>query len=99
MHAKVGLLILDMMSIYMIISLDIVIIICLSINFPTVICLPIVAIFLREATSEIYGPRVYFPIIYFQIYIAIGFYLYLQLLFSDLYYQKHKNTLLCFIFF
>ena len=42
-----------------IISLDIVIIICSSINFPTVICLSTVCYFLREAISETYGPRVY----------------------------------------
>ena len=53
--------------------------------------------FLREATSEIYEPRVYFPIIYLHIYIAICLLFYLHLLFSDLYYQKPKNTSLCFI--
>jgi hypothetical protein len=37
---SIGLLILDVMPIYMIIALDIVIIICSSINYPTVICLP-----------------------------------------------------------
>src|SRR3990170_1016452 len=38
-----------------------VIIICFSINCPTVICLPIVCyVFEREASSENYGPRVYF---------------------------------------
>ena len=43
----------------LIMALDIVIIIQSSINCPTVICLPTVCYFLREATSEIYGPRVY----------------------------------------
>ena len=42
MQAGVSLLILDVMPIYMIIALDIVIIICFSINFPIVICLPAV---------------------------------------------------------
>ena len=73
-------------------------IICCSINCPTVICLPTVAIFSREATSEIYGRPVYFPIIYFHIHIANCIFFYLLLLFSDLYYQKPKNTLLCFIY-
>jgi hypothetical protein len=41
----------------LIIALDIVIIIGSSINCPTVIVFPPFAIFLREATSEIYGPR------------------------------------------
>src|SRR3990170_380652 len=37
------------------------IIICFSINCPTVICLPTVChVFEREASSENYGPRVYF---------------------------------------
>ena len=99
MQAGVGLLILDMMPIYMIIVLDIIIIICFSINCPTVICLPTVAIFSREATSEIYGPRGLFSIIYFQIHIANCLFFYFLLLFSDLYYQKPKNTLLHFIHF
>ena len=60
MQAGVCLLILDVMPIYMIITLDIVIIICSSINCPTVNCLPSYAIFSREASSENYGPRVYF---------------------------------------
>ena len=43
----------------LIIALDIVIIIQSSINCTTVIFLPTVCYFLREATSEIYAPRVY----------------------------------------
>ena len=53
--------------------------------------------FSREATSEIYGTRVYFLIIYFQIYFSICLSVYLPLLFSNLYYQKPKNTSLNFI--
>ena len=45
--------------------------------------------FLREATSEIYGPRVYYYHIRFEIY----FY---SLLFLDLLFQKPQNTLLRF---
>ena len=59
MQAGVGLLVSDVMPIYMIIALDIVMIICFSINCPTIICLPPYAIFKREASSENYGPRVY----------------------------------------
>ena len=60
MQAGVGLLVLDVMPIYMIIALDIVIIICYSIDCPTVICLPtVILMLLREATSETYGPWVY----------------------------------------
>ena len=43
----------------LIIALDIIITIQFSINCPTVICLHILCSFSREATSEIYGPRVY----------------------------------------
>jgi len=61
MQAGVGLLVSDVMPIYMIIALDIIMIICFSINCPTVICLPTVCyVFEREASSENYGPRVYF---------------------------------------
>ena len=40
-------------------ALDIIIIIWSSINCPTLLCLPTVRYFSREATSEINGPRVY----------------------------------------
>ena len=83
MQAGVGLLILDVMPIYMTIPLNIVIIICSFINCPTVIVYPQYAIFSREATSEIYGPRVYFLSYCFQIY----------------YFKKPKNTLLHFFIF
>ena len=39
--------------------MDIVIIIWVFINFPTLISLPTLCYLLRDATSEIYGPRVY----------------------------------------
>src|SRR3990170_8639578 len=61
MQTRVNLLVSDMMPIYMIIVLNIVITLRFSINCPTVICLPIVCyVFEREASSENYGPRVYF---------------------------------------
>ena len=45
-----------------IIALDIIITLCFSINCSTVICPPTVLFaFKREASSETYGPRVYFP--------------------------------------
>ena len=67
-----------------------VIIICFSINCPTVICLPTVCyVFEREASSENYGPRVYFVIyikpkntllqfiyFYFIYYFSLSIYLY-----------------------
>ena len=57
MQVGVGLLVSDMMPIYMIIALNIVIAMRFSINCPTVICLPTVCyVFEREASSENYGP-------------------------------------------
>ena len=62
MQAGVGLLVTDVMPIFMIIALDIVITLRFSINCSTVICSPTVLFsFKREASSETYGPRVYFP--------------------------------------
>src|SRR3990170_2236501 len=69
MQAGVGLLDTDVMPIFIIIALDIVITLHFSINCSTVICSPTVLFsFKREASSETYGPRVYFSIIYFHIY-------------------------------
>ena len=63
MQAGVGLLVTDMMPIYMIIAMNNIITMRFSINCPTVICLPTVCYVLeREASSENYGPRVYFII-------------------------------------
>src|SRR3989337_653978 len=92
MQNHFGLLILDVMPIYMIIALDIVIIICSSINCPTVICLPAVCYFSREkplVKSRAPGSIPYhicFPIYFYS------------LVFSDLLFQKPKNTLLHFLF-
>ena len=70
MQNHFGLLDTDMMPIFMIIALDIIITLCFSINFSTVICAPtVITSILREATSETYGPRVYFPSYNFSIYI------------------------------
>ena len=65
---SIGLLVSDVMPICMIIALDIVITLCGSINWSTVICSPTVILaILREASSEHYGPRVY-STPYFQLY-------------------------------
>ena len=62
MQAGVGLLFTDVMPIFMIIALDSVIIMHFSTNCSTVICSPTVLFsFKKEASSETYGPRVYFP--------------------------------------
>ena len=73
--------------------LDIVIVILSSINFPIVICLPAVCYFSREkplVKSTAPGSILYH--ICFSIF-------YLPLLFSDLLFQKPKNTLLQFFYF
>ena len=65
---SIGLLVSDVMPICMIIALDIVMTLHGSINCSTVICSPtVIFAILREASSEHYGPRVYFTS-YFQLY-------------------------------
>ena len=62
MQIRFGLLDTDVMPIFMIIALDIVITLRFSINCSGVICSPIVLFaFKREASSETYGARIYFP--------------------------------------
>src|SRR3990170_4940338 len=62
MQNHFGLLDTDVMPICIIIALDIVITLRFSINCSTVICSPTVLFsFTREASTETYGPRVYFP--------------------------------------
>ena len=59
----------DVMPIFMIIDLDIVITLRFSINCSPVICSPTVIFsILREASSETYGPRIYFSSYTFSIY-------------------------------
>ena len=60
-----------------------------SINCSTVVCSPTIEFaILREATSETYGPRVYFPSYKFPIYFI------LQYLLSNLYHKNTKNIYL-----
>ena len=67
MQAGVGLLDTDVMPIFMIIALDIIITLRFSINCSAVICSPTVLFaFMREASSETYGPWVYFPYYIFR---------------------------------
>ena len=76
------------------IELQIIMSIWSSINCPTIICLPTVFLFSREkATSETYGPRVFF-----LIYLPLRSIFPLDL-FLDLLNQKYKNILLHFILF
>ena len=61
MQVVIGLLVLNVMPIYMIFALNIIITMHFSINCPTVICLPTVCyVFERDASSENYGPGVSF---------------------------------------
>ncbi len=61
----IGLLVLDVMHIDIIIAIYNVTTLCGSINCSTVIRSPTVLFsFMREASSETYGPRVYFHIIF-----------------------------------
>ena len=69
MQNRFGLLDMDVMPIFVIIALDIVITLRFSINCSAVICSPTVLFsMLREASSETYGPWVYFPSYKFMIY-------------------------------
>ena len=62
MQEGVGLLDTGVMPIFMIIALDIVMTLRFSINCLAVICSPtVIFAIMREASSETYGPRVYFP--------------------------------------
>ena len=67
-----SLLDMDMMPIFMIIALDIGITMRFSINCSVVICSTTVILAIsREATSETYGPQVYFPSYKFPIYFIL----------------------------
>ena len=69
MQNRFGLLDTDVMPIFMIIALDIAITMLFFINCSTVICSPtIIFSILRKASSETYGPRVYFSSYKFPIY-------------------------------
>ena len=89
MQNRFGLLDTDAMPIFMIIVLDIIITLRFSINCSSVICSPTVLFtILREASSETYGPRVYFPSYKFPICFI------LQSLLSNLYHKNTKNIYL-----
>ena len=94
MQNRFGLLDTDVMPIFMIIALDIVITLRFSINCSVVIYSPTVLFsVLREASSETYGPRVYFTSYKFPIY-NFSLLFILQSLFSNLYNKNTKNIYL-----
>ena len=81
MQNRFGLLDTDVMPIFLIIALDIIITMHYSINFSVVICSPtVIHAILREATSETYGPRIYFTSYKFPIYNS-SYYLFYNLYF------------------
>ena len=87
MQNRFGLLDTDVMPIFMIIALDIVITLRFSINCSVVIHSPAVIISnLREASSETYGPRVYFTSYKFPIYNSS----FLFTFFAIFYFPFHK---------
>ena len=97
-----GLLDKDVMPIFIIIALDIVITLRFSINCSTVICSPTILFsFNREASSETYGRRVYFPSYIFrsinqktQKYLAAIYFFYFVLRFSNLLYLCLSDLIL-----
>ena len=83
-----------LMPIFMIIALDNFITMRFSINCSAVICSPtVIHAILREATSETYGPRVYFTSYKFPIYNSSLLFM-LQSLFSNLYNKIPKIFIL-----
>ena len=87
-----GLLGMDVMPIFMIIALDIIITLRFSINCLVVICSPTVLFsIMREASSETYGPRVYFPSYKFQIYCSSFQFTFFAIFYFSIYILKTPN--------
>ena len=98
MQYHFGLLDTGVMPMFMIIALDIIITMRFSINCSAVICSPTVIYAIsREATSETYGPRVYFTSYKFPIYNSSLLFI-LQSLFSNLYKQKYQKHLSYYLY-
>src|SRR3990170_7749791 len=90
MQNRFGLLDMDVMPIFMIIALDIFITMRFSINCSAVICSPtVIHAILREATSETYGPRIYFTSYKFPIYNSS----FLFILFCNLYFPIYTTKI------
>ena len=82
MQAGVGLLDTDVMPMFMIIALDVIIIMRFSINCSAVIFSPtVIHAILREATSETYGPRVFF-LLYLHLFSIISHLVYYFAIFT-----------------
>src|SRR3989337_2691470 len=99
MQTGVGLLILDVMPIYMIIALDIVIIICSSINCPTVICLPTVCYFSQEKPLvKSTAPGSNFPSYTFRSILLFAF-LFICIFYFQIYISKNPKIPCCTLFY
>ena len=95
MQIRFGLLETDVMPIVMITALDIDITLRFSINCLAVICSPTVIIpILREASSEIYGPRAYFPSYKFPIYTFSFLFIFLAIFYFPFHKPKIPKILL-----
>ena len=93
MQAGVSILDTDVMPMFMIIALDVIIIMRFSINFSEVICSPtIIHAILREATSETYGPWVYFQSYKFPIYFYFAFFTFQSI------HQKYQTYLIYYLY-
>src|SRR3954466_13043576 len=93
-----GLLDIDVMPIFMIIALDITITMRFSINSSAVISSPtVIHAIMREATSETYGPRVYFTSYKFPIYNSSLLFILQSLLFKSTQ-QKYQKYLSYYVY-
>ena len=82
----------DVMPILIIIASNIVITLRFSINCSAVMCSPTVIFFiLREASSETYGPRVYFPSYKFPIYNSNFLFTFFAIFYFPFHKQNTKN--------
>mgnify|MGYP005838728497 CR=1 FL=1 len=87
-----GLLDKDVMPIFMIIALDIIIIMHFSINCSAVLCSPTVIVsILRETSSEICGPRVYFSSYKFPIYNFSFWFTFFAIFYFPFHNQKYQK--------
>ena len=89
MQNRFGLLVTDVMPIFMIIALDVFIIMRFSIDCSAVICSPtIIHAIMREATSETYAPRVSF-----LLYCISFIYIASRLLFCNVYFSIYTTKI------
>ena len=99
MQNRFGLLDTDVMPMFIIIALDVFIIMHFPINCSIVICSPtVIHAILREATSETYGPRVYFPSYKFPIYNSSLLFIYFAIFIFQSIQQKYQKYLSYYLY-